>query len=182
MNGMKDNTEILINFALSNHFKKWKPYLLRMLKLSRHKKYQNSIPHGTALQLSLLKTITEIEQTIAEQLSRGYTKRDSNVLFNNRIKRILKDIADGYAWRMLKFNRLLMRVLSQNNSPGNLDTSISKEDKVVEKIINDGAHVLMNDLTNILRIGDLTVFYPDGPPHIIELKNLVGRCGPTRNV
>jgi hypothetical protein len=78
------------------------------------KSYLNSI----ALQIAILKNIQSIEQTIHEE----QTPNPEGIKYYRRLRHIFKDIADGMAWRTLKFNRPLLRILSQNNSSGFLKT------------------------------------------------------------
>lgn len=63
-----------------------------------------------------------------------------------------------------------MRILSQNRAPGFIKTSISKEDVVADTIANTGNFVLIHDITNILRVGDLTIMTKEGKPKVLEVK------------
>lgn len=171
---MIDNPETIlgsIEFATSSYYRDWKTYILKILKLSRNKKIFRSPIESLVVQISIAKTLSEIEKTIGIQKKEyGFDKCDPNLIYNIRLRQIFKDIADGIAWRILGFNRPLMRILSQNKSPGYLKYDDSKEDYVGTKIIATGRHVLLHDITNILRIGDITVIDPDGYPNIIEVK------------
>lgn len=170
---MTENEEKLMciyGFATSAYYKNWKSYLLKILRISRSNRFQRSTIHGVSLQIAILRTLTELETAIGEQLKGGSTKYDLKVLYIQRLREIIKDIADGYAWRVLGFNRPLMRFLSQNKSSGYIGSAISNEDVVAANISMEGKNVLIHDITNILRIGDLTVLESDGFPHIVELK------------
>jgi len=161
--------EGVIEFSLSNYYREWKPYLLKLLRLSRSSRVLQSPIRNISLQLAMAKTITEAEEMIRQQRLE-LIKTDKNVIYNQRIRFIIKEIADGFAWRMLGFNRMLMRVLSQNSSPGYLKTTSSGEDNAAIYEVAKGSHVIINDITNILRIGDLTVISPEGYPSILEIK------------
>ncbi len=167
----KDLIENLIGFALSDYYKQWKPYLLRFLKISREPSTISSPLKSLALQLAILRNLSKLEISIREQQKvHGMQKTDRQLFYMQRLRHIFKDIADGLAWRLLGFNRPLMRILSQNRSSGFLDTEISKEDDVATRVVAFGHHVLIHDITNILRVGDLTVLEDKGYPVILEIK------------
>lgn len=170
MNIKEEKLMNIYGFVTSKYYTNWKPYLLKILRISRSSRFQRSTVHGVSLQIAILRTLTELETAISEQLKSGSTKHDLKVLYIQRLREIIKEIADGYAWRVLGFNRPLMRFLSQNNSPGYIGSSISNEDLVAANISMEGNNVLIHDITNILRIGDLTILEPNGFPHIVELK------------
>lgn len=157
-------------FTKSKYYNDWKPHLLKLLTQSRSDIVKTSPIDCIALQLAMMQSISDTEKTIRIQQKEYLMNRhDLNVIYNQRVKKILKDIADGLAWRILGFNRPLMRVLSQNQSPGHLKTEFSKEDKVAVDYVAAGKQVIINDITNILRIGDLTVI-DGGYPVIVEIK------------
>ena len=144
-------TSILM-FSKSNYYKKWESYLLKLLKISRSPEVLSSPEYCLGVQYTLLDRLSEIETMIQKQEKEyAMSKDDSNVVYNYCLRRIIKDIADGMAWRVLGYNRPLMRILSQGQSPGRLKTTISKEPQVAENILDKyNTHVLINDLTNIL--------------------------------
>ncbi|WP_425800798.1 hypothetical protein ACHOLT_11670 [Desulfitobacterium sp. Sab5] len=157
-------------FPYSKYYADWKPTLLRFLRASRSAKTKKSPIRSLALQLAILQTLFKIEQVIENQTKeQKMAKKDGNVIYNQRLRHILKDIADGLAWRLLGFNRPLMRLLSQNKAPGHIKTSTSKEDDIATRFVS-GGHVLIHDITNILRIGDLTLIDPSGYPNVLEIK------------
>lgn len=161
----------VIQFSQSKYYKTWKPFLLEILKLSRSREIFNSPLRLFELQLNIVETISEIEKKIGIQKKEyNFNKTDPDLIYNQRLRQILKDIADGLAWKLLGYNRPAMRILSQNKSPGFLKNHISKEDDVAMGYVSAGNHVLIHDITNILRVGDLTVFDSNGNPNIYEVK------------
>ena len=162
--------EGIIEFAGSSYYNGWKPYLLKLLRLSRSKRINRSPIDSISIQLAIAKTITEAEQVIQAQL-KEYKKDNPNVIFNMRLRHMLKEIADGIAWRQLGFNRPLMRLLSQNKSPGYLKHEAAKEDDVAINIVAYGNQVIIHDITNIMRVGDLTVIDSKGYPNVLEIKS-----------
>jgi hypothetical protein len=89
-----------------------------------------------------------------------------------RLGRQYRDIGDALAWRVFGFQRKYILALSRNDPPGSMarKAGLAKEQETVEKAWReDGRFALMHDLTNALRIGDITVFTDSGPK-IIEVK------------
>lgn len=160
-----------IMFAASDYYKQWKPYIHKILKLSRAKKIFRSPIESLVVQLAIAETLKDIEKTINTQKKEyGFQNNSSDIVYNQRLRRIFKDIADGVAWRLLGYNRPLMRLLSQNKSPGFIKFDDSKEDDVAIKLITTDKHVLIHDITNILRVGDLTLI-DNGYPTVLEVKH-----------
>lgn len=167
----KEIKEHMLIFPFTDYYSKWKPYLLKVLKISRLSKTTQSPLRSLAVQLAILQTLIESEQTLDKQIKEHrMNKSDSYFVYNQRLRQMFKDIADGFAWRLLGFNRPLLRILSQNRAPGYIKTPISKEDDVATYIASQGSHVLLHDITNILRIGDLTYIDTDGYPTVVEVK------------
>lgn len=155
-------------FAVSSDYRQWRPWLLRALRLSRLWRLLRSPVNLLTLQLALHKALTGLESSLQEAIADGVDKTDSEVVYRQRLRQIIKDIADGIPWRMFGFNRPLMRAFSQNRAPGFLNKA-GREDQAAMKIASTGALVLLHDITNVLRIGDLTVIGPEGP-QVVELK------------
>jgi hypothetical protein len=88
-----------------------------------------------------------------------------------RLGRQYRCIGDALAWRVFGFQRKYILALSRNDPPGSMarKAGLAKEQETVEQAWQDGRFALMHDLTNCLRIGDITVFTDDGPK-IIEVK------------
>lgn len=92
-------------------------------------------------------------------------------------RRMLKGIMDGVAFRFLNFERPVLRQLVEHPQTGYLTGGFIKELEKAEYIVNKtGFYVILNDLTNFLRYGDLTIITPDG--NIIdEVKTTGGSRG-----
>lgn len=92
---MSTESDIFLNtvkFSLSNYYKEWKPYLLKVLKTSRSRLITCSPKGNLALQLLILKDLADIENTIGIQQSElGMAKSQGNVVYNQRLRHILKD-------------------------------------------------------------------------------------------
>lgn len=98
---------------------------------------------------------------------------------SDRIVRQLRSVGDALAWRAFNFDRRMFLVLSQNApvSPMVNKHGLNYELGEVVQIWRSQKHfALLHDLTNTLRIGDLTQFTPEGP-RLIEVKS--DASGPT---
>jgi hypothetical protein len=89
----------------------------------------------------------------------------------NRLILILKNMFDALAWRVLGYDRLMLQQMSEHSHTGYLDDTV-RDDLTWAKLISDheGAIVLVNDLTHILRHGDLLII-KDGKYSIVENKH-----------
>jgi len=69
---------------------------------------------------------------------------------------------DGIAWRFLNFDRASLRQISEHHQTGYLSPGFIQEAVKAEYIVNDSdLFVILNDLTNFLRFGDLTIVSKD---------------------
>ena len=99
------------------------------------------------------------------QLGLGVAKRLINVLMQ---------IADSIVWRSLKYDRILIQLMAEHSKTGEPDETIFKDFSIAEKIVNEEqVTVLINDLTTILRYGDLTVI---GKENISLLETKYGKA------
>jgi len=78
-------------------------------------------------------------------------------------RRMLKTVMDGLAFRLLNFERPVLRQLVEHNQTGFLTEGFLPELEKAGSIVNKtGYYVLLNNLTNFLRYGDLTIISPEG--------------------
>jgi hypothetical protein len=77
-----------------------------------------------------------------------------------RIGRQYRCVGDALAWRVFGFQRQQIIALCQNAPPGVWagKKGVAAEIAVVEQARADGQFAILHDLTNCLRIGDVTVF------------------------
>jgi hypothetical protein len=90
----------------------------------------------------------------------------------NRVIRQLRCVGDALAWRVFGFDRRHIIARCRNQSPGLMGRNVGLQTELeyVERVWRDDAKfALLHDLTNCLRIGDLTVFADDGPK-TLEIK------------
>jgi hypothetical protein len=82
-----------------------------------------------------------------------------------RVARQLRMVGDGLAWRCFGYDRRVILTLCRNASPGPMygKEGLPHElERLRELWENDGHFALHHDLTNCLRIADLTEFTDDG--------------------
>lgn len=95
-----------------------------------------------------------------------------------RVGRQLRSIGDAMAWRAFRYDRRYILALRRNESPGPMTLSkegTAHEIQFVEQLWSENRHfALLHDITDCLRIGDVTVFHDreDGGQeiHLYELK------------
>ena len=92
---------------------------------------------------------------------------------SRRLAYVIKSIADGIAWRTLGYDRTLIQLLSMKPQTGHLDL-----DKTPQELEAAGRHVertgnpvVINDLTSVLRHGDVTTVKADGTVGVAEVKS-----------
>jgi hypothetical protein len=75
-----------------------------------------------------------------------------------RLLLILRRIADSIAWRVLRFDRVLIQLLAEHPKTGHLDETVLGDLALAQQMVEqEGVVVLVNDLTTTLRHGDLTI-------------------------
>ena len=105
----------------------------------------------------------------------------AEVVANARIVRQLRAVGDGLAWRLLQYDRRLIGILGDHPAAGPLlktaggvkehERGLNSEITAVNELWRrDGDVILLNSLTNCLRVGDVTVVR-DGQPTLHEVKS-----------
>ncbi len=101
------------------------------------------------------------------------------VFIFERIARQLRTVGDAMAWMCFKYDRKLIVALSYNQSAGPMfgKEGLGYELGRVEELQQEKRFGLLHDLTNCLRIADLTEFTPSGTPLLREIKKSRGVSG-----
>jgi hypothetical protein len=99
-----------------------------------------------------------------------------------RIGRQFRCIGDALAWRVFGFDRRQIIALCQNAQPGVMagKEGLHAELNAVAQARAAGRFATLHDLTNCLRIGDVTVFADDGGFETIEVKTDAARRSPAQ--
>ena len=101
----------------------------------------------------------------------------------DRVCRQLRAVGDALAWRASGYDRRYVIALSSNASPGAMagKTGLPAELGAATELRTRGSFPLLHDLTNCLRIGDITEFKPDGSKLLYEIKSSpTAKSGPQR--
>jgi hypothetical protein len=90
-----------------------------------------------------------------------------------RIWRQLKSIADALAWKVFGYQRNIIVALSRADAPGPMygKAGLAAELEFIETAWRENREfVLHHDLTNVIRVGDVTVLGRDGWAWLREIK------------
>lgn len=97
---------------------------------------------------------------------------DLDRLVYRRIGLQLRSLGDALAWGLFDYDRQVILALSRNELPGpmfgkeGLDSEVNE---VYQTWHNEGVFALLHDMTNCLRIADVTKFRP-GRAELVEIK------------
>jgi hypothetical protein len=101
-----------------------------------------------------------------------------------RLVRQFKCVGDALAWRVFGFQRKHIITLCQSEPPGGFAGKAGRAAELahVERAYReDGKFAILHDLTNCLRIGDVTIFDNDGTFVTIEVKTNARRTNSAQN-
>lgn len=90
-----------------------------------------------------------------------------------RLWRQLRSVGDALAWRVFGFHRPFILALCRNDPAGPMAGKAGLQaelDRVEEVFKENGSFAILRDLTNCLRIGDITVWDGVNPPRTEEIK------------
>lgn len=111
-------------------------------------------------------------QTRLEREAADYSGQDPEFLEEHeiaagvakRLAYIVRQIADGIAWRALNYHRAALYQLASKPQTGHLSLESTAHELrfAAAHVETSGNPVIINDLTNFLRFGDYTSIGPDG--------------------
>ncbi len=104
-------------------------------------------------------------------------------LVYDRICHQLRAVGDGLAWRVSGYDRRYVIALSSNAATGTMagNSGLPRELGAAAAMRATGSFGLLHDLTNCLRIGDISEFRPDGSKLLYEIKSSPNaKTGPQR--
>src|SRR3989344_5375698 len=164
-----------------------------MVRLSRLPILRRNGFFMAALQSNMLKTLAGFQDELrnAQKEVReakddeSKKKAERSVLVQRQWIRVLQTIADGIAWRSYRFNRPLLRVMSENSAPGDLKQDGYDYVGLLRKLLIAAPRFslrIANDLTRVLRIADITLFYSTGEIMLYEVKEKGGKIIDTGSI
>ncbi len=121
--------------------------------------------------LEVQASLSELMQDFQERKTRSKKEnRELDFAITKRLILVLTQIADSIVWRALDYDRVRIQLLSEHSRTGHLDDTVHDDLAAAEEIVRQpGAIVLLNDVSSILRHGDLTVVRGDSI-EIVETK------------
>lgn len=172
---IKDTSSIFTN----EYYQQFIPDIEKILQVSKQRHLYKDPNKHLGLQYGVLQLLQTVERVSSEGNREARKKGDKELALQSRrnkyIAKAYKEIADGIAWRTLGYSRFPMRILAQGRYAGHTwgkDSGQTEELKRAANVASNGAFVLLNDITNCLRVGDL-VSLPngkDGAVHLAEIK------------
>ncbi len=137
---------------------------VELLKRSRKRDINNKNLFN--LEMEMAARIIKIEKNITYLKKTADRKSQNKEWFSREVykaqRMAYKQIMDGIAWRFLNFDRASLRQIAEHHNTGNLNPGFIQEASKAEFIVNNSDHfVILNDLTNFLRFGDLTIVSKD---------------------
>jgi|GEM_PF-2535096 len=173
MPDLENIEKIIFDLLPFDYYQRHLKAMVRTLKLSRFYFLRFNASYLLFIQKSMSLTLEKYQKAIQEgkKLLESETDEQNKQTIKRRINthyqlvRILQTIADGIAWRNLKYNRPIMRLLSENSGPGFIDKQIKLIMGIKSKQV-----LIINDLTRFCRVGDFTMVLPDGRVILYEAK------------
>jgi hypothetical protein len=151
---------------MNDYYSSFTPTIVDLIKTSKKPEYYKDPIKNLALQLGLLELLQDFEEVSSKGKKLAREKSDKEIAMqskrNNYISKAIKEIADGVAWRTLQHSRFKVRLLSQGMYSGHTWGKIgqSSEIEVAQRVASQGSFVLVHDITNCLRVGDLSLIKP----------------------
>ncbi len=171
---IKDSVDIIHN----TYYQSFTPSINELLDLSRKPEYQTNKLKLFEIQLALYEilspgedAVTQAKKLLNEQPEKSIELQRTR---NKYLNVAYRQIADGIAWRELRFDRFNARVLAQGRSAGhvvNKDGTARELNFARDVAVQLNQSVLINDVTNCLLVGDITCISKSGMPYIFEIKN-----------
>jgi hypothetical protein len=151
---------------LNDYYRSFTPTITDLIKVSKQPEYYKDPVKNLALQIVLLELLQSFEEVSSKGKKLAKEKDDEEIAAqsrrNNYLAKAIKEVADGIAWRTLGYSHFKVRILSQGRYSGHTWGKVgqSAELVVAERAAHRGSFVLIHDITNCLRIGDLSLLKP----------------------
>lgn len=163
---------------LDPYYTQFLPPIVDLVKAAKDRSnYKEPLKH-LGMQIALLRSLQKLEEASStgkkDARAQGSKELELQSTRNKYLSKAIKEIADGVTWRTLGFSRFTMRILSQGRYAGHTWGKQGQEMEVkhATAAARNGAFMILNDVTNCVRIGDLLMVRPKLSliPYITEVK------------
>ncbi|MEO5950567.1 MAG: hypothetical protein ABIQ04_03920 [Candidatus Saccharimonadales bacterium] len=155
------------------------PSLIDLVKQAKKAEFYNNPKRHLELQLGLLELIESTDKVVSEGKQEARKSGNNEILKQRKRNKTLayafRTVGDGMAWRSNGYTRFVISVLSQARSPGAANDKSGRKREVewAKNAVLNGGYVMIHDITNTLRVGDLSLYnpVPDITPYLSEVKS-----------
>lgn len=109
--------------------------------------------------------------------------RERQLLREEALRHVHRQVADALAWRATGHDRAVFAILGQGNRVGRFaeGAGFAAEQARTQELWDGGTLPLINDMTNSLRTGDLTVLHTRWPRPKVGVEEVKASGAPRRN-
>lgn len=109
----------------------------------------------------------------SEEIEEEIDGLEREIRANDLVIAALRDVADGIVWRLFNYNRAILYLLADKQASGPLRPDsgfLHNLYELTDVFLNEDSIAVLNDITNFLRVGDVTTVNSDGSIELIEVK------------
>lgn len=158
------------------YYRKFIPEIAQLIVATKDRKNYTPL-RLLSMQMELYKSLENLELASSEGKKLARNDGDEAIRLqstrNKYLSKAIREVADGIAWRALGYDRFTFKVMTTGRSSGATFGKEAGRRAEFQKATNaalNGKQVLINDLTNCLRIGDLTMIPEKGRIALAEIK------------
>jgi len=125
----------------------------------------------------------ELEEKLTEDVKKGEITKEnfehekehieSEIYSTNILNKALREVVDGIVWKYFQHNRAILHMLADKEPIETIrldQGTINNLHEFSDVFLAPDAVAIYNDITNFLRVGDVTQIKEDGSIEIIEVK------------
>jgi hypothetical protein len=188
----------MVRYICNPQMRLWRDVIEDYLYISK-KRYKNKLSMFK-LQLNILQEIIinikiidgykELEKKLIVDEKKGDFSRESfeqdkkhiksEIYGTNILNKALREIADGIVWKYFNYNRAILCMLADKQPIEIIRPDEGTFNNLYEfsdVFLDHDSVAIYNDITNFLRVGDVTQIKEDGSIEIIEVKTRKKRGG-----
>lgn len=171
-----------VNKVINNeYYYEFVDHMKLMMKMSLDPELINDPVGHLDVQKAVYVALEQSEPLITKGRKLAAESNDKSLLVQAHRNKLIavgyREIADGLAWRTLGYDRARLRILAEANTPGFISSpdgpkvGRAAEFRYAHNVMDNGAFVLMHDVTNQFLVGDLSMVRKFGDiPHLAEIK------------